>query len=110
MSLLLKVAVTLAVVLTATAVGRRWPSLGGLLAVMPLSGLLVLAWLHLESRGDGATMQGYVRGALFGIVPTALFFAAAYCGYRKGWPLPAILACGFCAWGLAALLHQWWLR
>lgn len=110
MNLLLKAVITLAVVLTAVSVGRRWPSLGGLLAVMPLSGLLVLILLHRDSGGDPATMQGYVRGALFGIVPTVLFFAVAYFGYRKGWPLSAVLVCGFAAWGAAALLHQWWLR
>lgn len=110
MSLLFKAAITLAVVLTATVVGRRWPSLGGLLAVMPLSGLLVLILLHVESHGDAATMRGYTRGALFGIIPTALFFTAALIGYRKGWPLSAVLACGFAVWGAAALLHQWWLR
>lgn len=96
MNFLFKAALSLAVILTATAVGKRWPSLGGLIAVMPLSGLLVLIWLHLDSSGDRAVMEGYTRGALFAV--------------RKGWPLSLVLLTGFAVWGAAALAHQWWLR
>lgn len=110
MNLFLKAALSLGIILGATALGKRWPSLGGLIAVMPLSGLLVLIWLHLDSRGDAATMEGYTKGALFGMIPTALFFLVALLCFRKGLPLPLVLLAGFTAWGAAALLHQWWLR
>lgn len=110
MNLLFKAALSLAVILTATAIGKRWPSLGGLIAVMPLSGLLVLIWLHLDSSGDRAVMEGYTRGALFGLIPTACFFGVALLAVRKGWPLSLVLLAGFAIWGAAALAHQWWLR
>lgn len=110
MNLLFKAALSLVVILGATAIGRRWPSLGGLLAVMPLTGLLVLLWLYLDSKGDPATMTGYAKGALYGLIPTVLFFAVVLLGFRRALPLPLVLLLGFTAWGLAAILHQWWLR
>ncbi len=39
---MIKAAITLAVILLCTAVGKKLPSLAGLMAVMPLSGSLVL--------------------------------------------------------------------
>lgn len=110
MNLFLKAAISLTIILTAATIGKRWPSLGGLVAVMPLSGLLVLIWLHVDSRGNREIMEGYTRGALFGLLPTALFFAVALIGFRKGYPLSGVLLLGFAVWGAAALAHQWWLR
>jgi hypothetical protein len=42
MPFVLKIALSLAIILTATAVGRKWPALAGLVGVMPLTGALVL--------------------------------------------------------------------
>jgi len=109
-NLVVKALISLTIILTAVAVGKRWPTLGGLIAVMPLSGLLVLVWLHLDSHGDRTVMEGYTRGALFGLLPTAGFFAVALLAVRKGWPLSLVLLAGFAVWGAAALAHQWWLR
>ena len=110
MQLLLKSLLSLAVILTATAIGRKWPALAGLVAVMPLTGALVLVWLALDSGNDPQTMQQFTRGVLWGLVPTILFFLVAFLCYRKNLPLPVVLTASFSVWAVAAVLHQWWLR
>lgn len=110
MQLLLKLALSLAVILAATLIGRKWPSLAGLVAVMPLTGALVLVWVALDSGSDPQVTQQFTRGALWGLLPTMLFFLVAYLCFRKGLPLSAVLAASFGAWLAAALLHQWALR
>ena len=110
MHLVVKIALTLAVILTATLVGRRWPALAGLVSVMPLTGALVLVWVALDSNGDPQLMQQFTRGALWGLLPTILFFLVACLCFRKGLALPAVLAASFGAWLVAALLHQWALK
>ena len=110
MQLFLKLTLTLAVILTATAVGRKWPSLAGLVGVMPLTGALVLVWVALDSGNDPQTMQQFSRGVLWGLLPTSLFFLVAFLCYRKSLPLPVVLSASFAAWAIAAVLHQWWLR
>ena len=110
MQLLLKITLSLAVILTATAIGRRWPSLAGLVAVMPLTGALVLVWVALDSGNDPQTMQQFTRGVLWGLVPTILFFLTAFLCYRKGLSLAVVLAASFAVWAMAAVVHQWWLR
>src|SRR5512139_2530527 len=110
MQLILKITLTLAVILAATLIGRKWPSLAGLVGVMPLTGALVLVWMALDSGDDPRVMQQFTRGALWGLLPTCLFFLVAFLCYRKGLALPLVLTASFGAWLAAALVHQWALR
>jgi hypothetical protein len=41
-----------AIILGATAIGKKLPSTAGLIGVMPLTGALVLVWMYLENKGD----------------------------------------------------------
>ena len=108
--LAIKLCVSLLVILLATQVGRRLPSLAGLIAVMPLTGLLVLLWLYWDHPGDFGLMARYCEGALLGIVPTILFFVTALLCFRRHLPLWAVLSAGFAVWLLGAFVHQWLLR
>lgn len=106
MQLFLKITLSLAIILTATTIGRKWPSLAGLVGVMPLTGALVLVWMALDSGNDPRVMQQFTKGALWGLLPTILFFLVAFFCFRKGLPLLFTIAASFAAWMAAALLHQ----
>ncbi len=110
MQILLKVLISVAIILTATAVGKKFPSVAGLVAVMPLTGALVLVWMYLENKGDPAIMQKFTRGALWGMVPTVLFFFAAFVCFKKQSSLPTVLAVSFGVWVGAAVVHQLLLK
>lgn len=110
MPLLLKAAMTVLVVLVATSVARRMPSAAGLIGVMPLTGAMVLVWTYVESRGDAQTMERLTQGALWGILPSILFFVIAFAGFRRHLQLPAVLGMAFAAWLAAAYVHQRILR
>lgn len=110
MHLLIKIGLSVAIILTATAVGKRLPSAAGLIGVMPLTGALVLVWLYLEKKGDSETMVSFTRGALWGIVPSVLFFVVALICFQRHLPLPLVLAFSFGAWLAAAAVHQLILR
>ncbi|MCU0916743.1 MAG: DUF3147 family protein [Planctomycetes bacterium] len=107
---IIKLCVSLLVILLATQIGRKAPSLAGLIAVMPLTGLLVLLWLYWDHPGDFALMTDSCQGALLGLVPTVLFFATALLCFRRHLPLWAALAASFTVWLLGAFVHQWLLR
>lgn len=110
MHVLIKVVLSVAIILAATAVGKKLPATAGLIGVMPLTGALVLVWMYLDSGGDPGVMQQFARGALWGIVPSILFFAVALLCLMRQLPLPAVLILGFGAWLGAALVHQWLLK
>jgi uncharacterized membrane protein (GlpM family) len=110
MQLLIKIAISVAIILLATFSAKRFPSAAGLIGVMPLTGALVLAWVYLENQGDPGIMTGFAKGALWGMVPSVLFFLVAFFCLKKGFSLTIVLLSSFAAWLLAALVHQWALK
>lgn len=110
MQLLVKVVFSIFLILAATAMARKYPSLAGLVGVMPLTGALVLVWVYLENRGNRQIMESFSRGALWGMLPTILFFLVALLCFRRGLSLPLALGASFIAWFVAACFHQWFLR
>jgi uncharacterized membrane protein (GlpM family) len=84
--------------------------LAGLIGVMPLTGALVLVWVYLENRGDPVIMQDFAKGALWGILPSILFFLVALFCFRKQFPLPLVLCSSFGIWIVAAFVHQLLLK
>ncbi len=106
----IKLAISLAVILLATTIGKKLPSLAGLIGVMPLTGALVLIWLFLDTKGDPVVMGEYAKGALWGILPSILFFVVALICFKKQASLGIVLSASFGIWFVGALLHQWLLR
>ncbi len=110
MQLIIKIVLSVSVILVATAVGKRLPSTAGLIGVMPLTGALVLVWMYVENKGDPDVMQGFTKGALWGILPSILFFLVALLCFKRHLPLPVVLTSSFGVWLGAALVHQWALK
>jgi uncharacterized membrane protein (GlpM family) len=106
----IKIALSVVIILAATAIGKKLPATAGLIGVMPLTGALVLVWMYLESNGNTATMQQFTKGALWGIVPSILFFVVALLCFKRGLPLSLVLVSSFGAWLGAAVVHQWLLK
>ena len=87
---------------------KRLPSLGGLIAAMPLTTLLALIWLYAET-GDYHLAQTFTRSVLFAIIPTVFFFIAALALFKRGMPFVLVLILSFVIYIGAALVHQHFL-
>ncbi|MDI6800005.1 MAG: DUF3147 family protein [Actinomycetota bacterium] len=109
MQLVIKIFASLIIILTATGIAKKFPSVAGLIAVMPLTGALVFAWVHIENKGDASVMRAFLAGALYGIIPSIIFFLATALCIKKGVSLPATLLLSFSAWLIAAMIHRWFL-
>lgn len=110
MNLLLKLSVSIAVIIFCTQIGKRFPSFAGLIATMPLTGLIILVWLYFDNPNNHDLMINYTRGAVWGILPTILFFLIAFFCFKKHLPLPVVLSTSFGVWLIGAFFHQWFLR
>ena len=110
MQILIKIVFSVVIILAATAIGKKLPSTAGLIGVMPLTGALVLVWMYLENQGDPIIMQEFTKGALWGILPSILFFFVAFVCFKKQLSLPLVLVSSFGVWMAAALVHQWMLK
>ncbi|MFH1881881.1 MAG: DUF3147 family protein [Planctomycetota bacterium] len=104
-----KLLISVCVIAFCAQIGRRLPTLAGLIAVMPLTGLVVLVWLCLDNPGNFNLMTEYTKGALWGIVPSILFFLVAFICFRRHLPLWIVLCASFAVWIIGAFVHQWLL-
>ena len=102
----LKLLISVGVIIFCTQIGRRWPTLAGLIAVMPLTGLIVLIWLYADSSCNAALLGEYTKGALWGIVPSILFFVVALLCFKGKLSLWIVLSASFAVWLAAAIVHQ----
>ena len=84
--------------------------MAGLIATMPLTGLIVLVWLYSDNPGDHELMTSYAKGALWGILPSILFFIVVFVGFKKHLPLFVVLPASFAVWLIGAFFHQWFLK
>jgi uncharacterized membrane protein (GlpM family) len=109
MRFVVKLLISLGIIIFCTQVGRKLPTLAGLIAVMPLTGLVVLVWLYLDNPGNFGLMTDYTKGALWGILPSILFFLVVLVCFRRQLPLWIVLCTSFSVWVIAAAVHQWLL-
>lgn len=98
------------VIVLCAQIARRQPRLGGLIAVMPLTGLAALIWLYLKDTSDFEALTGFTQAALWGIIPSILFFLVAYFCFKRHMPLWKVLCASFSVWLVAAFVHQWLLK
>ena len=109
MPTVVKLALSLGIILAATQVAKWQPNLAGLIAVMPLTGLIVLIWIYSEADKNPERVDQYVTGALFGALPSTLFFVAIFAGLKLGLSFWPALMAGAGVWLLGAACHQWLL-
>ncbi|MDD4202589.1 MAG: DUF3147 family protein [Candidatus Omnitrophica bacterium] len=109
-NMIIKTLVSLIIILTASWIGKKVPTLAGLIGVMPLTGVLVMICLYIDSKSDIQILKEYNKGAIWGIIPTILFFVAVYFSLKKGINFPFSMAIGFFVWSIGAFTHQAILR
>ena len=102
---LVKVGVSALIIAGVSELAKRLPSLGGLIAAMPLTTLLALIWLYVET-GDYQLAASFTRSVLFAIIPTVFFFLTAIHLFRRDVPFVAVLFISFAVFAVAALVHQ----
>lgn len=103
---LTKLIISNLIIVTCVLTGRRWPGLGGLIATMPLTSLIVLLWLYSDDPGQITRITEYVRGVLWGIGPTIVFFYCLLLCLKRGMSMPPALTIASSCWMIGAALHR----
>lgn len=110
MQFTLKIIFTLIVILFATEMGKRYPHLGGLIATMPITTLLVLLWLKHETGTNYYVLTKFTQGVIFGIIPSIFFFIVLYFCFKNALSFYISLAIALITWGVGAFIHHYLLR
>jgi uncharacterized membrane protein (GlpM family) len=106
----IKILISVIIIVFCTQIGRKLPTLAGLVAVMPLTGLIVLVWLYTDNPDNFNIVIDYTKGALWGILPSILFFLTAFICFRRHLSIWIVLCASFAVWLIAAFFHQWLLH
>jgi hypothetical protein len=87
----------------ASELGKRSTSAGAILISLPLSSLLAVTWLYVETK-DTARVADMTGGIFWAILPSLLFFLVLPALLKRGWGYwPALgSACAVTAAGYAA--------
>ncbi|MBT4365303.1 MAG: DUF3147 family protein [Candidatus Latescibacteria bacterium] len=110
MNFIVKLTISIIVIVFCTRIGKQFPSIAGLIATMPLTGFIVLVWLYLDTSANNDVIVRYTKSAMWGILPSILFFLAAFVCFKKNISLPVALSIGFGCWLIGAFFHQWFLN
>ena len=106
MQFVIRLVISVAVIIATSHIGRKFSSLVGLIAVMPLTGVIVMLWIYSYEPQNVTRMTEYSKAALLGIIPSILFFVVAFLCFRKQLPLWMVLGFSFGAWLAVAVVHQ----
>jgi len=108
MQLLLKILLSSLTIVVCTWLGRKVPSLAGLMVVMPVTGLMVLLWLG--SQGQQSDLVQYSRAALWGVIPPTLFYITALLCFSRNLSPALTMFLSSVLWLAGALVHQMVIR
>lgn len=99
----LKLALSALLIAGASELGKRSTAAGALLISLPLSSLLAVTWLYVETK-DTARAAAMTSGIFWAILPSLLFFLVLPALLKRGWGYwPALgVACAVTAAGYAA--------
>ncbi|WP_052514750.1 DUF3147 family protein [Dethiosulfatarculus sandiegensis] len=107
---IIKIGLSLLIILLATGVAKKYPPLAGLIGVMPLTGALVFCWIHWENQGDTDLMIQTASAAIWGIIPSILFFVCLLGVLKAGYSFYSAFTLSAAVWILGAVGHQYFLR
>ena len=81
---LLRLAITVALVLAASALSKRPGVIGALVAALPVTSLLVLGWLYVETH-DAPRVATMSMDIFWFVLGGLLFFPALSLSLKAGW-------------------------
>ena len=105
--------VSFAILTVMAFISERSHILAAVLSVMPLNITFGLWFTSARTDSSAALLADYSRMATFGLIPTMMFTAACWFGFRQGWPFGRVVAFGYAVWLAAMGLYrgiEWWLQ
>lgn len=104
--LLIKAALSGAIIAIASEVARRWPGWGALIVSLPLVSVLAMLWLWRDTRDPGR-LAAHAEATFWFVLPSLPMFLLIPLLLRQGLPFWLSLAAG-CALTVALYLAMTW--
>ncbi len=108
MPVVLKGLISAVIIVALSELAKRHALLSGLLAAMPLTTLLVILWIYVDTK-EVTPIYQFSRAVLWALIPTALFFVALVLSLKRGVTFWSALGISMGVWLVGAALHLWLL-
>ena len=79
-----KLALSALIIAAASELGKRSTFAGAILISLPLSSLLAITWLYVETK-DTARVAAMTGGIFWAVLPSLLFFLVLPALLKRGW-------------------------
>ena len=101
---LIPVVVSVVIIVLVAVVQERSRELAAIAAVMPLT-IPLAVWIVFSARGGDHHQTAEFVGSMFAAyVPTLVFVAALWYGFRHVWPFPLVIVLAFAVWAALVAL------
>lgn len=108
-ALIFKILLSTAILLAAAEVAKRSTFWGALIIALPLTSMLAMLWLYLDTR-DAARVSAFARNIVTLIPPSLLFFAPFLFQNRTSWPFWLNFSVGLAIMAAALLAARFLLK
>jgi hypothetical protein len=105
--------ISFGVLTTIAFISEKSRTLASVVSVMPVTVTLSMWFVFTDTGGNPALTSDFARMLVLGLIPTTLFAAACWLGFRQGWPLARVLVIGYGVWLAAMGVYrsiEWWLK
>lgn len=88
-----KVLLSALMIVLVSEVSKKFPTLGGLIASLPLLSVLGMIWLWSDTR-DGELLAAHSQATFWYVLPSLPMFLVLPWLLRKGWSFPLAMSLG----------------
>jgi uncharacterized membrane protein (GlpM family) len=97
----LPVLLSIIVIILVAVLEKQSRLIAAITATMPLTATLALWVVYSSTGGEKESMTAFINGLIVGIIPTVIFLAAIWFGFRQGLRLVPLIGVGYLSWGVA---------
>lgn len=80
---IIKIIVSACIIATVSEIAKKFPSIGGLIAAMPITTLLSMIWIYYENK-DLNLISNFLQSVVIGTLISFIFFIVAIFLIKKG--------------------------
>ena len=109
MFVLVKILTSAIIIGIITEIARKAPTIGGIIAALPLVSILSLIWLFIQ--GENSTkLNQFLIGVLYGFPSTIILLTVVWLALKNSYSIISSIAFGLVAWGAWLIIQETVIR
>jgi len=102
---IVKIFISAFIIAIVSEIAKKFPSVGGLIAAMPITTLLTMFWIYYENK-DLSLISNFLLSVVTGTIISFIFFIAAIFFFKKGLNFYLSVFLSMIILGIAVFVYQ----